>query len=124
MHHFHYRDGRLRAEDVDLTALAETVGTPFYCYATATLERHYEVFAKAFGEDDALVCFAMKANSNPAVLAQPDTRQCGRAVAGSPASAGPWRTNDAPAPQLVSGLPLRRGERRAGMGFRPQNAGP
>ncbi len=69
MHHFHYRDGRLEAEDVDLTALAETVGTPFYCYATATLERHYEVFAKAFGEDDALVCFAMKANSNQAVLA-------------------------------------------------------
>jgi diaminopimelate decarboxylase len=69
MHHFHYRDGRLEAEDVDLTALAETVGTPFYCYATATLERHYAVFAQAFGEDDALVCFAMKANSNQAVLA-------------------------------------------------------
>ncbi len=40
MHHFQYRDGRLRAEDVDLTDLAARVGTPFYCYASATLERH------------------------------------------------------------------------------------
>ena len=68
MHHFHYRDGRLHAEDVDLTTLAAEVGTPFYCYSTATLERHYRVFAEAFAGDDALVCFAMKANSNQAVL--------------------------------------------------------
>ena len=69
MHHFHYESGRLKAEGVDLTDLAETVGTPFYCYATATLERHYRVFADAFAGDDALVCYAMKANSNQAVLA-------------------------------------------------------
>ena len=69
MHHFQDRNGRLHAEDVDLTALAERVGTPFYCYSTATLERHYRVFAEAFAGDDALVCFAMKANSNQAVLA-------------------------------------------------------
>ncbi|SEP21783.1 diaminopimelate decarboxylase [Methylobacterium sp. UNC300MFChir4.1] len=68
MHHFHYRDGRLHAEDVDLTGLAAEVGTPFYCYSTATLERHFRVFAEAFAADDALVCFAMKANSNQAVL--------------------------------------------------------
>ena len=68
MHHFHYRDGRLHAEEVDLTPLAERVGTPFYCYSTATLERHYRVFAEAFAADEALVCFAMKANSNQAVL--------------------------------------------------------
>ena len=68
MHHFHYRDGRLHAEEVDLTPLAERVGTPFYCYSTATLERHYRVFAEAFAGDRALVCFAMKANSNQAVL--------------------------------------------------------
>ena len=68
MHHFHYRDGRLQAEDVDLTGLAERVGTPFYCYSSATLERHFRVFAEAFSGDDALVCFAMKANSNQAVL--------------------------------------------------------
>ena len=68
MHHFQYRDGRMHAEAVDLTGLAETVGTPFYCYSSATLERHFRVFADAFAGDDALVCFAMKANSNQAVL--------------------------------------------------------
>ena len=45
MHHFAYRNGVLHAEDVDLRELADAVGTPFYCYATATLERHYRVFA-------------------------------------------------------------------------------
>jgi diaminopimelate decarboxylase len=68
MHHFAYRDGVMHAEDVDLRALAREVGTPFYCYATATLERHYRVLAEAFSDQDALVCYAMKANSNQAVL--------------------------------------------------------
>ncbi|CAM5310693.1 Diaminopimelate decarboxylase OS=Afipia felis OX=1035 GN=lysA PE=3 SV=1 [Afipia felis] len=68
MHHFHYRDGVLHAEDVDLSRLAETVGTPFYCYSTATLERHYRVFTEAFAGRDVLVCYAMKANSNQSVL--------------------------------------------------------
>jgi diaminopimelate decarboxylase len=69
MHHFAYRNGVLHAEDVDLIALADAVGTPFYCYATATLERHYRVFAAAFADVDALICYAMKANSNQAVIA-------------------------------------------------------
>src|SRR5471032_1061006 len=69
MHHFAYRDGVLHAEQVDLDTLAETVGTPFYCYSTATLERHYKVFAGAFADVRALVCYAMKANSNQAVIA-------------------------------------------------------
>jgi diaminopimelate decarboxylase len=69
MHHFAYRDGVLHAEDVDLTALAREVGTPFYCYSTATLERHYRVFAEAFADVPSLVCFALKANSNQAVIA-------------------------------------------------------
>lgn len=68
MHHFTYRDGRLHAEDVDLIRLAEAVGTPFYCYSTATLERHYDVFARAVGAPRNKVFFAMKANSNLAVL--------------------------------------------------------
>ena len=68
MHHFTSRDGVLHAEDVDLRSLADAVETPFYCYSTATLERHYRVFAKAFESRDALVCYAMKANSNQAVL--------------------------------------------------------
>ncbi len=69
MHHFDYRDGVLSAEAVSLVALAQSVGTPFYCYSTATLERHYKVFAGAFAGLDALVCYAMKANSNQAVIA-------------------------------------------------------
>ena len=69
MHHFAYRNGVLHAEAVDLVALADAVGTPFYCYASATLDRHYRVFADAFADVDALICYAMKANSNQAVIA-------------------------------------------------------
>jgi diaminopimelate decarboxylase len=68
MHHFEYRTGLLHAEAVSLDALAGAVGTPFYCYSTATLERHYRVFADAFADVNALVCYAMKANSNQAVI--------------------------------------------------------
>ena len=69
MHHFAYRDGALHAEAVNLDTLAAAVETPFYCYSTATLTRHYQVFAGAFADVDALVCYAMKANSNQAVVA-------------------------------------------------------
>jgi diaminopimelate decarboxylase len=69
MHHFAYRDGVLHAEAVDLAVLADAVGTPFYCYSSATIARHYTVFAAAFADVDALVCYAMKANSNQAVIA-------------------------------------------------------
>ena len=68
MHHFAYRNGVLHAEAVNLDTLAAAVGTPFYCYSTATLERHYKVFAGAFADVHALVCYAMKANSNQAVI--------------------------------------------------------
>ncbi|MDO8358511.1 MAG: diaminopimelate decarboxylase [Devosia sp.] len=68
MHHFQYRDGALYAEDVDITALAEQVGTPFYVYSAATLRRHVRVMAEAFEGMDVLVAYAMKANSNQAVL--------------------------------------------------------
>src|SRR5262245_15023975 len=68
MHHFAYRDGVLHAEAVNIDAIAAAVGTPFYCYSTATLARHYEVFADAFADVSALVCYAMKANSNQAVI--------------------------------------------------------
>jgi diaminopimelate decarboxylase len=68
MHHFAYRDGVLHAEAVNLDTLAAAVGTPFYCYSTATLTRHYQVFATAFADVRALVCYAMKANSNQAVV--------------------------------------------------------
>jgi diaminopimelate decarboxylase len=69
MHHFTYRNGVMHAEAVDLIELATAVGTPFYCYSTATLQRHYQVFAEAFANVPALICYAMKANSNQAVVA-------------------------------------------------------
>ncbi|MDA0656505.1 MAG: diaminopimelate decarboxylase [Proteobacteria bacterium] len=68
MNHFEYRDGALWAEDVPLERIAASVGTPFYCYSTATLTRHYRVFAEAFAGQDTLICFAVKANSNIAVI--------------------------------------------------------
>jgi diaminopimelate decarboxylase len=68
MHHFQYRNGMLHAEDVNLAQLAEEVGTPFYVYSTATLERHYQVMERAFAGTDHMICYAMKANSNQAVI--------------------------------------------------------
>lgn len=68
MNHFLYRDGVLSAEDVAIPKIAKAVGTPFYCYATATLVRHYRAFADAFASRDATICYAVKANSNQAVL--------------------------------------------------------
>jgi len=71
MNHFEYRDGVLHAEGVPLPRIAEEAGTPVYVYSTATLTRHYRVFADPFAEQglDALVCYAVKANSNLAVIA-------------------------------------------------------
>ncbi|CUX47275.1 MULTISPECIES: diaminopimelate decarboxylase [Agrobacterium] len=68
MNHFGYIDGVLHAENVPVPEIAKAVGTPFYIYSTATLERHYKVFSGAFADVDAMVCYAMKANSNQAVL--------------------------------------------------------
>ncbi|MEZ0172211.1 diaminopimelate decarboxylase [Microvirga sp. TS319] len=113
MHHFAYRDGVLHAEDVSLHRLADEVGTPFYCYSSATLERHYRVFAEAFAGTDALVCYAMKANSNQAVL-----RTLGRLGAGMDiVSEGELRR------ALAAGVPGERvvfsgvGKTRAEMAF-------
>ena len=69
MDHFAYRDGTLCAEAVTVEAMAKAVGTPFYCYSTATLERHYRVIAEALSGLDALICYSVKANSNQAVIA-------------------------------------------------------
>lgn len=68
MDHFRYKNGELYAEDIALRAIAEEVGTPFYCYSSATLERHYKVFSGAFDGVNSLVCYALKANSNLAVI--------------------------------------------------------
>jgi len=68
MDHFLYRDGRLHAEDVDLEALAATYGTPAYVYSRATLTRHFQVMTTALGDQPHLICYAVKANANLAVL--------------------------------------------------------
>lgn len=68
MDHFLYRDGALHAEDVPVAEIAAKVGTPFYCYSTATLLRHYRLFDEALNGIDHLVCYAMKAASNQAIL--------------------------------------------------------
>ncbi len=68
MDHFSYRDGEMHAEDVPLRRIAEQVGTPFYCYSRATMTRHYRVFAEALDGLDALICYAVKANGNIAVI--------------------------------------------------------
>jgi diaminopimelate decarboxylase len=68
LNHFQYKNGALHAEDVPISVIADRVKTPFYCYSTATLERHYKVFSDGLAGLDALVCYAMKANSNQAVI--------------------------------------------------------
>lgn len=69
MHHFDYQGGILHAENVAIPEIAAAIGTPFYCYSSATLERHYRVFADAFKGQPARVCYSIKANSNLAVVA-------------------------------------------------------
>ena len=68
MDHFLYRDGTLHAEDVPVPEIAAAVGTPFYLYSTATFRRHFRLFDEALAGLDHLVCYAMKANSNQAIL--------------------------------------------------------
>ncbi|TNE57188.1 MAG: diaminopimelate decarboxylase [Alphaproteobacteria bacterium] len=68
MHHFEYKKGVLHAEDVSIPEIAAEVGTPFYCYSSATLRRHYQVFANAFKKSQTLVCFSVKSNSNLSVI--------------------------------------------------------
>jgi diaminopimelate decarboxylase len=68
MDHFHYKQGVLHAEEVSLEHIAQQVGTPFYVYSTATLQRHFTVFHSSLAALKPLICFAVKSNSNPHVL--------------------------------------------------------
>lgn len=68
MHYFDYKNGELFAENVSLSEIAAQVGTPFYCYSAATFRRHIKMFQQSFADRDALICYAMKANSNQAIL--------------------------------------------------------
>ncbi|QNT71363.1 diaminopimelate decarboxylase [Defluviicoccus vanus] len=98
MDHFDYRAGYLAAENVPIRRIAETVGTPVYVYSTATLERHFRVFAAAVADLGALVCYAVKANGNLAVV-----RALARLGAGADVvSGGELQT------ALVAGVPAER----------------
>jgi diaminopimelate decarboxylase len=116
MHHFAYRRGVskanvLHAEEVDLSDLAAAVGTPFYCYSTATLERHYRVFADAFaGNPDTLVCFSIKANSNLGVLATLARQGAGMDVVSEGELRRALAVNVAPAKIVFSGVGKTRDE--------------
>jgi diaminopimelate decarboxylase len=68
MHHFHYRNGTLYAEDLPVEEIAQKVGTPFYLYSYRTLTRHYKVFDEALSDLKHLICYSVKANSNLAIL--------------------------------------------------------
>jgi diaminopimelate decarboxylase len=68
MDHFNYRNGQLYAENVSVGEIAASVGTPFYVYSTATLERHFKLFDDALDGMDHCICYAMKAASNQAIL--------------------------------------------------------
>jgi diaminopimelate decarboxylase len=98
MHHFAYRDGILHAEAVNLITLADEVGTPFYCYSQATIERHVRVLGEAFKDQSHLLCYAVKANSNQAVLKLMASLGCGMDVV----SEGELRR------ALAAGVPARK----------------
>ncbi|UEM01414.1 diaminopimelate decarboxylase [Skermanella rosea] len=113
--YFTYRDGVLHAENVALPALAAEVGTPFYCYSLAALEANYRAFATAFEGTDTGICYALKANSNLAVI-----RTLARLGAGADVvSEGEMRralAGGVPADRIVfSGVGKTRGEMRAAL---------
>ena len=119
MDHFQYRGGVLHAEDVAIPAIAAAVGTPFYCYSTATMTRHYQVLASSLEGTEARICYAVKANSNQAVIrtmvelgAGADVISGGelqRALAAGAAAdtivfAGPGKTKDELVQALTAGI--------------------
>ena len=90
MNHFEYRSGEMHAEGVPVSAVAEAVGTPVYIYSSATLERHYRVFAAAFDGLPTTICYAVKANSNLAVIRTLAALGAGADVVGVAEAFGGW----------------------------------
>ncbi len=110
MHHFDYRRGSLFAEDVDLAALADAVGTPVYVYSEATLRRHFRVFADAFADANALVAYSVKANSNIAVLKVLANEGAGADVVSGGELARALKAGIAPTKIVFSGIGKTRDE--------------
>lgn len=117
MDHFADRGGALFAEDVDLTALADTVGTPLYVYSTATIERHYRVFAEALaGLTDPLIAYAVKANPNLSVIATLARLGAGADVVSEGEMRRALAAGVPPGRIVFSGVGKTRGEMAAALG--------
>ncbi len=115
VHHFHYRDAALFAEDVDLTELADRVGTPFYVYSAATLRRHVRVVKAAFEGIPTLLAYAMKANSNQAVLKLMAQEGCGADVVSGGELERALAAGIAPEKIVFSGVAKTVAEMRRGL---------
>jgi len=115
MDHFLYKNGILHAEDVPVPEIAAAVGTPFYLYSAATLLRHFHLFDEALSWGEHLVCFAMKSNSNQAILKLLAEAGAGMDVV----SGGEYaraRAAGVPGERIVfSGVGKTRGEMRAAL---------
>lgn len=115
MHHFSYRQGQLFAEDVPVATLAREVGTPFYVYSSATLERHFQVFTQAFGDLPVLVCYALKANSNQGVIETLARLGSGADVVSGGELARALKAGIAPQKIMFSGVGKTRAEMEAAL---------
>lgn len=113
MDYFNYRNNLLHAEDVALDALAQQIGTPFYCYSQTTLERHIDVFASGLAELDATICYAVKANSNLSVLKVLAAKGAGADVVSEGEIRRALAAGIAPQKIIFSGV----GKTKAEMGF-------
>ncbi|MBJ3786249.1 diaminopimelate decarboxylase [Devosia sediminis] len=115
VHHFTHRDGVLHAEDVDINELAEKVGTPFYVYSSATLRRHVRVVREAFDGIPMLMAYAMKANSNQAVLRLMASEGCGADVVSLGELERALAAGIAPEKIVFSGVAKTEAEMRRGL---------
>ena len=115
VHHFEHRDGTLFAEDVDLNRLAAEVGTPFYVYSSATLRRHVRVVKDAFAGIPMLMAYAMKANSNQAVLKLMAAEGCGADVVSGGELERALAAGIKPEMIVFSGVAKTIGEMRRGL---------
>ncbi len=115
MHHFSYKTRRLHCEDVSLHEIADAVGTPAYVYSTATLRRHAQVIASAFGGMDCLIAYSVKANSNLAVLRTLASEGCGADVVSGGELRRARRAGIAAAKIVFSGVGKTRDEMALGL---------
>ena len=115
MDHFDYRDGRLQAEGVDAAEIAKQLGTPCYVYSRATLERHWRVFDEALGSHPHLICYAVKANSNLAVLQVLARLGSGFDIVSEGELARVLHAGGEPSRIVFSGVGKRAGEMRAAL---------